>query len=276
MTHPRNPRAHRASSHLLARLVAEAEAETERRRALRSEADLEAALPAAPPVRSLGASLRKPRLALIAETKRRTPTMGLLAETYDPAALARAYAAAGADAISVLCQETSFGGQPAHLGSVRAAAGTAPVLRKDFVTTEHQLLEARVLGADAALLIVGALSPAGLESLLATARRVGLEALVEVHDEAETEIALAAGARLIGVNHRDLNTFTVDLGITDRLRPLIPSDRVMVAESGIHGAADAARLRAAGADAILVGELLMRAPDPGAVVRSLITLEARA
>lgn len=267
-------RAHRASSDLLARLVAEAEAETERRRAVRSEADLEAALPQAPPVRSLAGALRQRRLALITETKRRTPTMGLLAESYDPAALARTYAAAGADAISVLCQETSFGGEPAHLTAARAAAGTVPVLRKDFVTSEHQLLEARVLGADAVLLIVGALHPARLQSLLATARRLGLEALVEVHDEAETEVALAAGARIVGVNHRDLTTFTVDLGITERLRPLIPNDCVVVAESGIHGPGDAARMRAAGADAILVGELLMRAPDPGAVVRSLAAVEA--
>lgn len=267
-------RAHGASSDLLARLVAEAEAETARRRSVRSEVELEAALPGAPPVRSLAAALRRPRLALIAEAKRRTPTMGLLAEHYDPAALAAAYVTAGADAISVLCQETSFGGAPADLETVRASAAAAPVVRKDFVTTEHQLLEARVLGADAVLLIVGALSRARLESLLGTARKLGLEALVEVHDEAETEVALAAGARLIGINHRDLTTFTVDLGITERLRPRIPDDRVVVAESGIHGPADAARMRAAGADAILVGELLMRAPDPGAVVRSLVGVEA--
>ncbi len=259
----------RASSDLLARLVEEAEAETARRRAVRSEADLEAALAGAPPVRSLAGALRQPGLALIAETKRRTPTMGLLAEPYDPARLAQAYVDAGADAISVLCQETSFGGEPAHLAAVREVAGTAPVLRKDFVTSEHQLLEGRALGADAVLLIVGALMPNRLESLLRAAESIGLEALVEVHDEGETEVALAAGAAIIGVNHRDLTTFTVDLGITERLRPRIPDDRVLVAESGIHGPADAARLRAAGADAILVGELLMRAPDPGAMVRSL-------
>ena len=269
-------RTHRASSDLLARLVAEAEAETERRRAVRSEAQLEAALPGAPAVRSLAAALRRPRLALIAETKRRTPTMGLLADPYDPATLALAYVEAGADAISVLCQETSFGGEPAHLVAVRAAAGAAPVVRKDFVTTEHQLLEARVLGADAVLLIVGALSRSRLESLLATARTLGLEALVEVHDEAETDLALGSGAGIVGINHRDLNTFTVDLGITERLRPMIPSDRVVVAESGIHGRADAVRMRAAGVDAILVGELLMRAPDPGVVARSLVAAEARA
>ncbi|MBO0702882.1 MAG: indole-3-glycerol phosphate synthase TrpC [Candidatus Dormibacteraeota bacterium] len=269
MTHP-----HRPGSDLLARLVEEAEAETARRRALRSEADLEAALPGAPPVRSLAAALRQPRLALIAETKRRTPTMGLLAPSYDPAALARTYAGAGADAISVLCQETSFGGEPAHLAAVRAASAATPVLRKDFVTTEHQLLEGRVLGADAVLLIVAALAPPRLESLLGTALDLGLEALVEVHDEAETEVALAAGARIIGINHRDLTTFTVDLAITERLRPRIPDDRVVVAESGIHGPEDATRMRAAGADAILVGELLMRSPDPGAVVRSLTMVEA--
>ena len=266
----------RASSDLLARLVEEAEEETARRRAIRSEEDLEADLAQAPPVRSLAGALRQPSLALIAETKRRTPTMGLLAETYDPAGLARAYVDAGADAISVLCQETSFGGAPAHLAAVRKVAGPAPVLRKDFVTSEHQLLEGRVLGADAVLLIVGALAPSRLESLLRTAQNLGLEALVEVHDEGETETALAAGAALIGVNHRDLTTFTVDLGITGRLRPLIPAGRLLVAESGIHGPADAARLRAAGADAILVGELLMRAPDPGAMVRSLVAVGASA
>lgn len=265
---------HRAGSDLLARLTQEAEHETARRRLIQPEAELEALLPGAAPVRSLAAALRQPALALIAETKRRTPTMGLLAEPYDPARLARAYVEAGADAISVLCQETSFGGEPAHLAAVREAAGPVPVLRKDFVTSEHQLLEGRVLGADAALLIVGALAPARLESLLRAARAIGLEALVEVHDEAETEIALAAGAALIGVNHRDLTTFTVDLGISERLRPLIPADRLLVAESGIHGAADAARLRAAGADAILVGELLMRAADPRAMVRSLVAVGA--
>lgn len=264
---------HQPSSDLLARLVREAEAETGRRRALRSEADLEAALPGAPPVRSLARALRQPRLAVIAETKRRTPTMGLLAAEYDPARLARAYAGAGAAAISVLCQETSFGGDPAHLTAVRAAAGTTPVLRKDFVTSDHQLLEGRVGGADAVLLIVGAVSRERLEALLRTADRVGLEALVEVHDEAETEVALAAGAHLVGINHRDLTTFTVDLGLTERLRPRIPSGCVVVAESGIHGPADAARMRAAGADAILVGELLMRAADPASTLRSLALAE---
>lgn len=265
---------HRPSSDLLARLVREAEAETDRRRALRSEADLEAALPGAPPVRSLAGALRGEGLAVIAEAKRRTPTMGLLAEDYDPARLARAYAEAGAGAISVLCQETSFGGDPGHLTAVRAAAEPLPVLRKDFATSDHQLLEGRVLGADAVLLIVGALARDRLEDLLRTAARLGLEALVEVHDEAETEVALAAGAGLVGINHRDLTTFTVDLGITERLRPRIPADRIVVAESGIHGPEDAARMEAAGADAILVGELLMRAADPGSVLRSLVGAEA--
>ncbi|MGH7912109.1 MAG: indole-3-glycerol phosphate synthase TrpC [Candidatus Dormibacteraceae bacterium] len=261
--------AHRSSSDLLGRLVVEAEAETARRRSATSEAALEAALGSAPPVRSLSAALRRPRLALIAEMKRRTPTMGLLAESYDPAALGALYATAGADAISVLCQETSFGGEPAHVAVARAEAGETPILRKDFVVTEHQLLEGRALGADAVLLIVGALAPPRLEALLGTAASMGLEALVEVHDEAETEVALATGARLIGINHRDLVTFTVDLGLTERLRPMIPTGVVVVAESGIKGPEDAARMRAAGADAILVGEALMRAADPAATVRSL-------
>ncbi|MFZ0214619.1 MAG: indole-3-glycerol phosphate synthase TrpC [Candidatus Dormiibacterota bacterium] len=256
------------SSDLLRRLVEEAVAETDRRRACTSEAELASRLADAPPVRPFAGALRRDRLALIAEMKRRTPTMGVLSTDYDPAQRARLYSAAGADAISVLCQQTSFGGEPEHVALARSG-GTLPVMRKDFVVTEHQLLEARVLGADAVLLIAGALTPARLGELLRQTRALGMDALVEVHDEAEVETALGTGATLLGINHRDLVTFDVDLGLTERLRPRIPGDRLVVSESGVRGPEDARRLRAAGADAILVGEALMRADDPGAAVRAL-------
>ncbi|HLH68350.1 MAG TPA: indole-3-glycerol phosphate synthase TrpC [Candidatus Dormibacteraeota bacterium] len=263
-------------SDLLRRLVDESLAEVERRRARMPESELERLALALPPPRDLVAALRpgdvpaarSGRLAVIAEMKARTPIMGELCREYAPARLASGYARAGAAAISVLCQETSFGGRPEHLAEARAAA-SLPVLRKDFVVTEHQVLEGRAYGADAILLIVAALTASRLRELLALTRRLGMEALVEVHDEREMALALEAGARVVGINHRDLSSFEVDLGLTERLRPLVPAEVVLVAESGIHRAADARRVREAGADAILVGEALMRAADPGAKLEEL-------
>jgi indole-3-glycerol phosphate synthase len=253
---------------LLARLVDEARAEVEVRRAAMPSARLERLAAALPAPRDLVAALRGPRLAVIAEMKARTPIMGRLSEDYTPGRLAATYTAAGAAALSVLCQETSFGGRPEHLGEARAVTDL-PVLRKDFTVDEHQVLEARAYGADAVLLIVAALEPGRLRALLELTRSLGMEALVEAHDEAEVAAALEAGARVVGVNHRDLATFRVDVGLTERLRPVVPPEVVYVAESGIHTAADAARMRRAGADAILVGEALMRAPDPAAKLREL-------
>jgi indole-3-glycerol phosphate synthase len=253
---------------LLARLVGEARAEVEARRAVMPASHLERLAAALPAPRDLRAALRGPRLAVIAEMKARTPIMGRLAEDYDPGRLARLYTGAGAAALSVLCQETSFGGRPEHLAAASAVTGL-PVMRKDFTVDEHQVLEARAYGADAVLLIVAALDGARLRALLALARSLGMEALVETHSEAEVEAALEAGAAVVGVNHRDLATFRVDVGLTERLRPLVPPDVVYVAESGIHDAATAERMRRAGADAILVGEALMRAPDPAAKLREL-------
>jgi len=246
---------------LLRRLVAEAEVEVARRRAREPEAVLAAKAAAQPSALDLAAALRGGRLRVIAECKARTPLLGVLAPDYRPGRLAAAYQAAGAAAISVLCQETSFGGSPEHLAEVRREV-TVPILRKDFVVSEHQLLEARAQGADAVLLIVAALAPLRLGELLAASRGLGLQALVEVHSEAEVETALSAGAALVGVNHRDLMTFQVDLGLSERLRPLVPESVVLVAESGIHDAAAARRMLEAGVDAILVGEALMRAADP--------------
>jgi indole-3-glycerol phosphate synthase len=205
---------------------------------------------------------------VIAEMKARTPIMGVLTDSYSPGELARAYTAAGAAAISVLCQETSFGGRPEHLAEARASTDL-PLLRKDFVTDDYQVVEARAFGADATLLIASVLEGGRLAELLALAHRLGLQALVEVHDEAEVEAALGAGATVIGVNHRDLRTFELDLSLTGRLRRLIPPDRVLVAESGVSSAAGAELLLAAGAQALLVGEALMRSENPAAKLREL-------
>ena len=252
---------------LLDRLVLEARQDLQRRRHLMDSDRFERAVAAYQPKDFIGA-LRRPHLAVIAEMKQRTPSMGTLADDYRPADLAHAYADGGAAAISVLTHMAGFGGRVEHVRDVRAATAL-PILRKDFVTDPYEIAEARACGADAVLLIVAALEPARLKDLIAVARSRGVAALVEVHDEAQTEAALAAGAAAIGVNHRDLRTFKVDLGMTERLRRLVPKEVVLVAESGIHDEAGARRMREAGADAILVGEALMRSADPAATIREL-------
>jgi indole-3-glycerol phosphate synthase len=255
---------------LLARLVAEARLDMERRRALTTQDELERAIQVYTPRDFVGA-LRGPGLAVIAEMKQRTPTMGVLAEDYKPADLARAYSAGRASAISVLTHMAGFGGRPEHIEAARVATNL-PILRKDFITDPYEIGEARAAGADAVLLIVAALDPPELRRLLAVVRSRGISALVEVHNENETRIAVEAGAEVVGVNHRDLRTFQVDLGLTERLRPLIPHTVPLVAESGIHSVDDARRMRESGADAILVGEMLMRAADPVACLRELASL----
>jgi len=255
-----------AGQPLLTRLVAESLSEMVRRRAYTDQSELVRSAAAYTPL-DFAAALRSPGLAVIAEMKQRTPSMGVLAKGYRPDRQALAYSEAGASALSVLTQEASFGGSAADLRKAREVSAL-PILRKDFIVDPYQVLEAKALGADAVLLIAAALRER-LRELLAVAREHGLAALVEVHDERETASALEAGAELIGVNHRDLNTFEVDLTLTERLRPLIPGDVIVVAESGIRGREDARRMREAGADAILVGELLMRSSDPAACIRDL-------
>jgi indole-3-glycerol phosphate synthase len=248
-------------------LVLEARQDLQRRRYLMDSDRFEQAVATYQPKDFAGA-LRRPALAVIAEMKQRTPSMGMLAEDYRPADLAHAYTDGGAAAISVLTHMAGFGGRIEHIRAVRAAT-PLPVLRKDFVTDPYEVAEARACGADAVLLIVAALEPAQLKDLVAVAKSRGVAALVEVHDERETAAALEAGAQVIGVNHRDLRDFSVDLGLTERLRALVPKEVVLVAESGIHDSTDARRMREAGADAILVGELLMRSSDPAAEIRGL-------
>ncbi|HEV2027286.1 MAG TPA: indole-3-glycerol phosphate synthase TrpC [Candidatus Dormibacteraeota bacterium] len=252
---------------LLNRLVVEARQDLQRRRDLIAQDVFERSVAAYTPKDFAGA-LRARGLAVIAEMKQRTPSMGVLAEDYRPADLAHAYADGGAAAISVLTHMAGFGGRPEHIQAARAATGL-PILRKDFVTDPYEIAEARAAGADAVLLIVAALDRVHLAEMLAVARSRGIAALVEVHDEPETQLALEAGAEIIGVNHRDLRTFTVDLALTERLRKLIPQGAVVVAESGIRTPADARRMYEAGADAILVGEVLMRSDDPAKQIREL-------
>lgn len=211
-------------------------------------------------------SSQAPRV--IAECKRRSPSKGVLREHYDAAAHAKSYAEGGAAAISVLTEPTFFDGSLEHLDAVRQAV-SVPLLRKDFIVSTYQLVEAVGAGADAVLLIVGALSDVDLHDLLAQARTLGLAALVEVHDEAELDRALAGGATIVGVNSRNLRTLSVDLTVLDRIAAVLPRHVTAVAESGIRTSADLSRLSDAGYHAFLVGERLITRPDPGAALREL-------
>jgi indole-3-glycerol phosphate synthase len=239
-------------------------------------ADLAATLDRRGPRRDFEAALRRPRSAkmgLIAEIKKASPSAGVICEDFDPVRIARAYDAAGADCISVLTDEKFFQGSLANLKAARKAV-KLPLLRKDFIIDERQILEAVEAGADAILLIVAILSYRQLKHFHTLAAEAGLAALVEVHDEAELESALMVGARVIGVNNRDLKTFKVDLATTERLAAKMQAarggpEKLLVAESGVRTRADVTRLAACGTRAILVGETLMKEADLAAKVREL-------
>ncbi|HVF31442.1 MAG TPA: indole-3-glycerol phosphate synthase TrpC [Acidimicrobiales bacterium] len=222
-----------------------------------------------PPVRDFGGALQAPGLAVIAEVKRRSPSKGPLAPDLVPGFLAGRYAAGGAAALSVLTDEEHFGGSPADLVEARSAVDL-PVLRKDFTVGARDVADARLMGADAVLLIVAALDDAELRDLHALADELGLATLVEAHDEVEVERALAAGARVVGVNQRDLGTFRVDADRAVRVARAIPDGVVKVAESGVRDGADVARLAAAGYDAVLVGEHLVTSGDPTRALQELV------
>jgi indole-3-glycerol phosphate synthase len=222
---------------------------------------------------SLFGRLARPDIGIIAEIKRASPSRGRFPTQVDAAIVANQYVSGGADAISVLTDEPHFQGSLDDLEQAanvaHATSSPIPVLRKDFIIDAYQVLEARARGADALLLIVAALDDTSLADLLYTVGRFGMEALVEVHNEEEMARAAAAGANVIGINNRDLRTFTVDLALTERLAPLVPSHAVVVSESGIFTAADVERLRKAGAKAVLVGESLVTAPDRTKALRDL-------
>ncbi len=212
---------------------------------------------------------RRGSIRVVAEIKKASPSRGVIRGDFDPAALARSYAAAGAHALSVLTDAPFFQGDLAHLAAARGAAAL-PILRKDFHVDPYQLWEARDAGADAVLLIAAALSPRQLQDLAGLARDLGLAALVEIHARPELDAALASGAALIGINNRDLGTFEVSLETTFGLLPHVLAETVLVSESGIAEPAQVARLAAAGVDAILVGEGLLRHPDVSGALRSLV------
>jgi indole-3-glycerol phosphate synthase len=222
------------------------------------------------PGRFLAALSRTDRVNVIAECKRRSPSKGVLRAEYDPVAIARGYVAAGAAALSILTEPTFFDGSLEHLAAVGGAVD-APLLRKDFIVSEYQLLEAKAAGADAVLLIVAALQPSELRSLAARAADCGLDALVEVHDRDELRIAVDAGARIIGVNNRNLRTLEVDLHASETLIERMPPGVVAVSESGLKTASDLVRLGQLGYRAFLVGEHFMTAPDPGAALARLLS-----
>lgn len=232
-------------------------------------ADLRAMAAVAPPPRDFVAAVRAPGVSLIAECKKASPSKGLIVPDYEPVRLARAYEKGGARAISVLTDTRHFQGTLEHLRDVREAV-RLPVLRKDFLFHPYQLYEARVAGADAVLLIAAVLGDNDLAELHALARRLGLAALVEVHNEAELARVLPLGPVLVGVNNRDLQTFEIDLGTTARLRALIPPAVAVVGESGLKTPDDVAAMRAAGVDGVLIGEALARSKDVVAATRQLV------
>ena len=257
---------------VLTEIVASKRAEVARLESRRAE--VEAAAAAAPAPRDFLGALRGPSLAVIAEIKRRSPSKGDLAPDLDPAATATAYASGGAACLSVLTDGPYFGGGEADLVAARAAVAL-PVLRKDFTVDALQVDEARAMGADAVLLIVAALDDATLADLHAHAVARGLTVLVEVHDDAELDRALALDPHLVGVNARNLASFAEDLSTGERMIDRIPGGIVAVAESAIRSADDAHRMADAGFDAVLVGEALVRAVDPGGLVRAFTAVPTR-
>jgi indole-3-glycerol phosphate synthase len=254
---------------MMDQLIAGAQEGVEARRRDLPQADLESRLSARGEDRPFNEALVRPGLSLIAEFKRRSPSAGQLArEEIDLAAQVAAYERGGAAALSVLTDEPHFGGSLADLRAARAACDL-PIIRKDFIVDPYQLYEAAVHGADAVLLIVAALDDDALRSLRQEARAIDLDCLVEVHDEAELERALEAGAEVIGINNRNLDDMSVDIATTFELMPDVPAGKTVVAESGISGRAELEELDRVGVDAVLIGGALMEASDPEAKVREL-------
>lgn len=257
---------------ILDRILIQKQGEVAVRRAALPDAEVRARASDAPPPRDFLAALQTPeigRVALIAEVKKASPSAGVIRPDFDPVQVARIYEESGAACLSVLTDEKFFQGHDDYLKAVREAV-SLPIIRKDFVVSDWQIYESRALRADAVLLIVVALTPTQIKDYAALAAELGMAALVEVHTEAEMQVALDAGAALIGINSRNLNTFLTDLTTVARLAAMVPAGVTLVAESGLKTPADVHQVADAGAKAILVGETLMRSVDIGAAVRALL------
>jgi indole-3-glycerol phosphate synthase len=257
---------------ILDQIVADNRQELEDRKRITPLEDLKKMALAQPPPLDFASALRGEGVQLIAEVKKASPSKSVIRHDFDPAKIARIYAENGASAISVLTETKYFQGNLDYLEDVRKVLGNTklPLLRKDFIHDPYQVYESRAYGADALLLIVAILTPHKLAELLGLSHRLGMRCLVEVHDEAELETALKGGARIIGINNRDLKTFITDLTTTQRLRPLIPPDRIAVSESGIKTRSDMEKMKQWGVDAVLIGEAFMSAPDIAAKMKELL------
>jgi indole-3-glycerol phosphate synthase len=259
---------------VLTRIMAGKAREVAAAKTARSLTETEAAARAASPPRGFIAALEQAgaegRYGLIAEIKRASPSKGLIREDFDPVALALAYEAGGATCLSVLTDAPDFQGKPEFLVAAREAV-RLPALRKDFMLDPYQIVESRALGADCVLIIMAALSDAQAAELEEVADRLGMDALIEVHNRAELERALVLQSRLIGINNRNLKTLSVDLVTTEELAKLVPQGRLLVSESGLYTPSDLARMKRCGANCFLVGESLMRQPDVAAATRALLT-----
>ncbi len=253
----------------LDRIVAEKLDELEQRQKITPLPQLKAAIKEKPLPLDLAAALKGDSLRLIAEVKRASPSKGALRPDLEPVELAETYARCGAAAISVLTERRYFGGSGADLEAIRRHLPHIPLLRKDFILKSYQVFEARAWGADALLLIAAILDEAKLKELLSLSHDLGMQCLVEVHNEPELERALACDGKIIGINNRDLDTMTVDLNVTRQLRPLIPHERIVVSESGLKRRGDIDKLKEWRVDAVLIGEALVTADDVAAKIKEL-------
>ena len=255
---------------MLDKIIAQKREEVEQRKKVATITYLQQRIARQEPALDLAPALKGDHIRLIAEVKQASPSRGMLSPNFNPIELAQTYAEGGAAAISVLTEANYFMGSIEHLAAIKEVVGL-PLLRKDFIFDFYQIYESRAYGADALLLIVAILSQEQLKELVSLSHSLGLRCLVEVHNEGEVERAVLSEAEIIGINNRDLNTLSIDINMTRRLRPLIPQERIVISESGIRSKRDIEKLRKWGVDAVLVGEALVTAGDVRAKMKELLS-----